>query len=351
MNKKLLKYLIYLTGAVCLIVFLGARFLPLYNAMLIEERNPEYFEFTNYGELYYFNYVKHFKEDIPLAKYKFRYSTKQADINNAEIITFGDSYFDFNRQQSLPDKLQEKTNKKLHSIYAFYPLNYFKKVNYSSREKKIFIFEITERMIPFRFENPHVEPDHFPERGSLELIKRWAFPENREELYTGLLKGSYLSSPFYSTISTLKFDMFGYISAKTPMFALKDKPWLFYFESVNDQKTSFYYQHSEKEIEAYCNNIEDLFIELKTKYNFDVIFCPIPNKYTVYHKLINEEDEYNNFLPRIYEEMKKRGINYVNLYDQFMNADTLLYYGTDTHWNAKGVDIALGEIIKKIDNK
>jgi hypothetical protein len=349
MSAKMLKYLIYLAGAICLLVFLSIRFLPMYNFFLVEDRNPEYFEFTKYGELYYFSHIKHFKEEIPIAEYKFRHSENQANINEAEIITFGDSYFEFSRQKSLPERLQEVTHKKVHSIYAFYPLNYLDKIHYTQNIPKTFIFEIAERMIPVHFARQHKTSANVENGHITEKLKSLVFPENREELYNGMLKGSYLTHPFYASIATIKFNEFGYISSQTPIYKTGEKPWLFYHESVNDQNTSFYYQHSQKEIESYCNHIEDLFIQLKEKYNFDIIFCPVPNKYTVYHKLINEKDEYNNFLPQIYREMEKRGIDYVDLYNPFIAADTLLYYGTDTHWNAKGVDIALKEIINKLN--
>lgn len=349
MSAKMLKYLIYLAGTICFLVFLSIRFLPLYNTLLIEDRNPEYFEFTKYGELYYFSQIKHFKEEIPLAKYKFRYSEKQSSINNADIITFGDSYFEFSRQKSLPERLQEETGQNLHAIYAYYPLSYLNEIGYSSDKPKTFVFEIAERMIPVHFANQHKESGNNHKAGNIEMIKRIVFPDNTEELYNGMLKGSYLTSPFYSAISTFKFDNLGYISSQSPVYKTGEKPWLFYHESVNDKHTSFYYQHTQEEIESYCNHIEDLFIKLEKKYNFNVVFCPVPNKYTIYHKLINEQDEYNSFLPQIYVEMEKRGINYVDLYEPFMAADTLLYYGTDTHWNEKGVAIALKEINNKIN--
>ena len=68
----------------------------------------------------------------------------------------------------------------------------------------------------------------------------------------------------------------------------------------------------------------------------------IPSKYTVYHTLVNE-DAYNDFLPRLYAGLEARGVPYIPLYDDFMQAkvEGWIYYGTDTHWTPKGLDIAL----------
>ena len=51
-----------------------------------------------------------------------------------------------------------------------------------------------------------------------------------------------------------------------------------------------------------------------------MIFMPIPSKYTIYHKLMNN-DEYNNFLPLLYEGLEKRGIPVVKLYEDYNKAE------------------------------
>jgi hypothetical protein len=60
---------------------------------------------------------------------------------------------------------------------------------------------------------------------------------------------------------------------------------------------------------------------------------------------------YNNFLPRLYKELDKRHVRYVNLYHEFISSTDILYYGTDTHWNKKGVDRALELTLEKMDTK
>ena len=47
-------------------------------------------------------------------------------------------------------------------------------------------------------------------------------------------------------------------------------------------------------------------------------------------------------------ELDKRGITYVDLYSEYANSSDILYHGTDTHWNPKGVDIALKLVLEKI---
>ena len=78
-----------------------------------------------------------------------------------------------------------------------------------------------------------------------------------------------------------------------------------------------------------------------------MVFMPIPTKYTICHKVINAHP-YNNLLPRLYEELDKRGVPCIKLYEKFNNAPCDLYHGTDTHWNPKGVNLAMEELLKSI---
>ncbi len=352
MNERLLKYLIYFAGGVFLYAFIAIRVMPLYNAVLIEKKKPGYFEFTKYGELYYFSQISHFKEELPMAVGKFRHSEKQSKLDDADIVAFGDSFFDFSRVKTVPERLADSLDARVHSIYAFYPFKYFNNINYNGTEKKVFIYETVERMIPVRFaqaQNSNKEISGGG-RGFVNKVLEWVFPANVEERLTTLLKGTYLTNQAYSLISTFKFDAFGYISVKTPVYSLEKKPWLFYCESVNDENTGFYYQHSQKEIETYCDNIANMGKELKMKYNFDFVFCPIPNKYTLYFNEVDKGAKYDDFLPRIYKGLESRGVDYVNIYDEFIKADTVLYFGTDSHWNNKGAQIAVEKIIEQISN-
>jgi len=361
MNEKLLKYLIYIAGILCLYAFVAVRALPLFNLALTENRHPDYFEFTKYGELYYFSGIKHFREDLPFPSHKYRLSEENAPIEDAKIIAFGDSFFDINRQKTVAERLHDTLHTEVHAIDAWYPLGYLNNINYKKDGEKIIIFEIVERNIHFRFKEPHSSTYTLKPVNKTRVFKKYTtalkklvFPENDEELYSVLLKESYLTQYFYTEIATFKFDAFGYMTSRTPVYDLENfkTPMLFYDLTVNDNYTSFYFEHTDEMISNYAKNIKDLADRLKSKYNLDMIFLPIPNKYTLYYKKINPKDEYDNLLPRLYREMDKRNIDYVNIYDDFKKSDKQLYYGTDTHWNKYGVDIAVERLLEHLaENK
>jgi hypothetical protein len=215
---------------------------------------------------------------------------------------------------------------------------------------------VVERNIHDRFIAPHelvwtnANESHEGITGIFRKARDFAFNSNSEDLYTVLLQGSNLTSRIYSEIATIKFDLFGYISDKTPVYSLDQfsVPVLFYKQTVNDQPTSFYFNHTDDLIKTYVDNIADLSEKLLKYYNLKLILVPVPNKFTIYVKKIRPFDKYDNFLPRLHRELDARGIKNVNLYDDYISSDTLLYYGTDSHWNKKGVDIAVQKILEEI---
>lgn len=353
MSEKLLKWIIIAAGIVCLYGFISIRSLPVMNAILAEKMIPEHWDFVDYGELYYFNYVSHFKENLPPAQRKYRFSEKHPEVAEADVLMFGDSYLDISRQTTLPERLNDEIGQRVfyhRFMWPHYsnPMCLLDEKNYKDGDSRVLIYETVERNIHFKFDEPYghgiCEPTEETglKRVADEMIDL-AFPENTEEMYKQVLKRSVFTTRLFGFFATLKFDLFNYISSKTPVYKVGDQPWLFYQPQVNDEAGSFYYQYSEEEINTYCDNIALLDKLLKEEYNLEMLFMPVPSKYTICHGVVND-DPYNEFLPRIYAGLDKRGVNYVDLYSEFMKHGESIYYGTDTHWNKKGVDVALEKL-------
>ena len=362
MNEKFLKYIVYISGIVCLYAFMAVRILPMYNIALVENRLPEYFEFTKYGEQYYSGYIRHFREDMPDPVDKYRLSDRNPGLHDSDLIAFGDSFFDFSRQKTVAERLQDTLAKRVHSMVGFnvekdwYPLVYLTENRYQKSEQKFIVYQVVERNIHTRFNEPHnlvwegTQQETGGRFASVVKIKDWIFNQKSEELYNVFLKGNYLTTAFYSIIATVKFDLFGYMAAQTPVYSLDkfEVPMLFWDVTVNDATTSFYFEKTDEMIRTYCEHISDLSSKLSDIYNLEMVFLPIPNKFTLYYKEIRPHDQYDNFLPRLYKAMDEYNIKYVNVYDEFIKQDTLLYYGTDSHWNKKGVDITMNLLLEKL---
>ncbi len=354
MSERLLKILIYASGVVCLYAFFAIRHPVLFNAVLLEKIIPEYWENTRYGELYYFNFVRHFRhEPLPPSSVKYRFTEKHPDLDEADMLLFGDSFFDFARLETFPEALGDSLGEKTFFARMDRPLQYLAEQGYETDEEKVIIFESAERYIPTRFTVPHradlIIDQRSPVRQEAAEIRDYLFEPNTALLYHTLLKRSYLTTGLFSLFATLKFDVFGYISEFTPVYTLEEEvPWLFYYDQLNEEPGSFYYQYTQEEIDTYCDNIADLADKLNEHYNLKMVFMGIPSKYTVNHTLIND-DPYNNFLPRIQAGLEQRGVPYIPLFEEYIESQEVLYFGTDTHWNERGQQIALEKTLRTLD--
>jgi len=354
MNDKTLKWLIGIAGALCLFLFIAIRIQGMFNGILKEDVVEGYWDKTKYGEMYYFSMIKHFREDgLPPAQEKFELSSQQASVSESEILTFGDSFFEFSRLKQFPQRLSEDYQRKIHNVNEDFPLKYLAKNDYQDTTPKLVIYERTERYIPISFESEHaINHSGMSEvdlkRNPLAEIKDIIFYDNSDELFSVILKRSYLTTGLYSAIATLKFNLFGYISSLTPKYHLnRNQSWLFYHDQVNEEKTSFYYNHSDEELNRICDHMADLAEKLKSEYNMYLVYLPMPAKYTLYHGVINN-DQYSGFLPDLYMGLENRGVKFVNIYDDFRSHQDTLYYRTDSHWNQTGLDLAYSKTIEYI---
>jgi hypothetical protein len=355
MKEKNLLLIIYLLGAVCLFAFLAVRIFPLMNFSLSEKMDVETHDFTKYGDLYYYNCIADFKQDFPVPVRKYRLSEKNPALSDADILTFGDSFFDVSFQKTLPERLSDTLNAKVYSYMTQDPTqaNPFCVLNSNdypkSRQSKYVIYETVERNIHVKFEKPYEVNcvPHEIKKSPVSQVRDFIFKHNTEKLYATLLKRGYFVSGIYEFFASLRFNLFGYISPLTAKYSVTQGPWLFYEKEFGNEAGGFAYQYTDDEIKAYADNILALSRNMKEAYNLDLIFMPIPNKYTIYHEVVDNH-KYNNFLPRLYNELDKRDVLYVNLYREFKSSSDILYYGTDTHWNKLGVDKALRLTLEKI---
>lgn len=354
MHEKLLKVFIYTSGFVCLIVFLSVRIVPekSMNMLLKVKTYEEYEDSTKYGELFYISKVNLFKEDLPQAMRKYRFSEKHPRLNDSDIIIFGDSHFDHSRFVSFPELLSDKTGKKVFYYRINRPfwgnaLAYLETMGYQPGPRRLFIYGSTERYIPERFMMKY-EPQVMRNKESIHrhVLNNILFLNNTDLLYSTILKRSYLTYHANLALLTLRFHLFDYISSVTPVYHIdrQNGSWLFIREGIDHTTEEF----PQQEVEIIASNIQHMASEMDRRYNLDFIFIPIPERSAIYTDLVGQ-GEYNKFLERLYGELEKRGVAYIPLYEDFRNSNQYVFHKTDTHWNKNGVSIGLEKTIEKIN--
>jgi len=355
MNERKLRLIIYILGFICLYAFFAIRIFPLMNSVLSEKMDKETRDFNKYGDLYYYNCISHFKQDFPEPLRKYRLSEKNPALNEADILTFGDSFFDFSFIKTFPERLSDTLDQKVYSFFTqdvtqANPICILNNGTYRLTDQhKYAIFETVERNIPIKFSDPYSADcvKKTTRRGLYDWLHGFIFNENSEKLYALLIKRGYIVNRMYSFFATLRFDLCGYISPLTSRYKLEKDPWIFYSAEYSHDPGGFYYNYAEEELNTYADNILHMSKVFKSDYNLELIFMAVPNKYSIYHKMVSD-DQYNDFLPRLYAELDERGVHYIDLYTEYVNSPDTLYYGTDTHWNEKGLNKALNLVLEKM---
>lgn len=142
--------------------------------------------------------------------------------------------------------------------------------------------------------------------------------------------------------NTIKFKLFRQISPLTPRYFLNPNV-LFYKEEV-----SFYSEPLKKEdVKTIVDNFNYISKILKDNYNVDLIIIPMPSKYTIYHQLTGD-NLVNNFFKDLFAELNSKNVDYIDLYTNFKQSKDFLYFPSDTHWNSRGINIAVNKTIEKI---
>jgi hypothetical protein len=346
-KDKIALIVIRLLGVLAGVLFITVRSPAIANFFL---RDCFYDRGDYYGDSYLEAKVLRFKQLLPEAKGKGIFNDP-TDLDRFQLISIGDSFFNRCRgYDTVPYLLSQRLQQPVfYNPSAYYnPFELFK--NIRTPGKRILILDCAERMIVERFlPDPIINPPGSEDvRSPLsrtfdELRDRWFVKS--ESNYQYFLRNCFLTSPIIEIWNSLNFEFLNRISKTTPVYSVAPPVLFLYSETEPQLPSSFYYPHSDQLISTIADHFKVIKDELFSRYNTELIFMPIPNKYTIEHKVINS-DAYDDFLPKLYAELEKRNVRTVRLYEKLSSSNEELYFPTDTHWNGKGVSLALDELLK-----
>ncbi len=342
MKERILRWAISAAGIVSLCVFIVTK-----SETLMDLSTQSMFDD---GDLYRFAKVLRFKTPVPERMCR-EGEEPDSDPDTASMLIIGDSFMETCRGHlPFPADIAARTGKSVYPEYAglepecFDPVYFCWKNNLDPDRKRTVILERIERYILHDYIQPP-DTDYEGIKASqnervswLTTMKRRWFTQ-AEKNYEVFLTSSDITAPLIEVWNSLRFALLRQISDQTPRYSL-NPPFLFEKEEVSPvMNTSFYYRHTDSVIARIADNIAFFKRTLREKYNADFWFMPVPNAYTLYHGFINE-DRYDNYLPRLCEQLKKRGVRVINVYPAFKASREILFFPTDTHWNAAGEHLA-----------
>ena len=315
------------------------------------------------GELFYMCKVDYFKDKIPYKK-----RIEKDSIENALVLTYGDSYFYSPFGNGIfADLLEDSLNTPVYNIRPDgmqvpynNPYTYLKNTGYKRGERKFLIFETVDRTAANRAKK-YIEAcnDTLPvqKKNLKQRIKQFRNSIFYNQVCNTLFSGNDLEYffsenkfvfPIANFFSNLKFKLTREIDSRLE-YSLNPK-MLFYFENVTSSKT----QHNENEIQEMVDNISFLSRKLNDDFNVMLIYLVIPNSYTIYHDYIDSMFQYDNFIPRLQNRLSTQNIEYIDLYSAFLrhrkNENSVpLFPISDTHLSMYGKTILTNLAAKKVE--
>ncbi len=345
MKQRLTIILCCLPVLLAILLLVGTKS-KTFGKKLLAEQGPNN---ISYGDLYGMCGLPEFKFPIPVVDFN-----STSTLEEAGTITLGDSFFQAKfESKGLPDLLADNLKKTVfdpHEIIGN-PLVYLAQHHYQKTKSKTIVVETIERYAAKRAasydEKIIVDDSTTTKQNFKKTINDAAYEIFDQTDLNYFFKHNLLINPLRIFINDLEFKTLGLVNDNIGRYSITP-PMLFYSEEV-DFDTD---QHVTDNIDVLAQKIKWLDDTLKEKYNLDMIYVVIPNKYTVYNYL-DKNGSYNNFIPELQTRLEKEKVNYVDLYTPYMNYvknpnAPLLYYPNETHYSAVGKNILVQELMKKI---
>ncbi|OGI08701.1 MAG: hypothetical protein A2Y40_05360 [Candidatus Margulisbacteria bacterium GWF2_35_9] len=306
------------------------------------------YQINGKGDLYTFCMVDEFKENF-LVK---RSANPKNNIASSDILTLGDSFFNSSIESfKAPQELETMINKNVYNFNLYVddvllnPLVYFKNGLYKSSDKKVLILETVERYSVNRIKN-YSNLYSVSGYSTFERLRMKLFNNADMEYF---FKNNVIIGPINKKIKNIRFNLFGEVDNRVTFYSENPK-MLFYNESVAFNKS----KKKQEDLILYADKMAELAKELENKYNVELVYIIIPNKFSIYYDFLDIMYSYDGFIPKFQNLLSERGVNYVDVYSEYMNYrkhddSNLLYYMGDTHYTTLGKEMLLKSVIKKLE--
>ncbi len=297
------------------------------------------------GDLYRLCEVDRFRESIEALP-----KAPTAPLEKAEILTLGDSFFNSSLQSDLfATVLATKSGYAVHNFADSdffepfsYPLAYLKAIGYQPDRRRILILESVERSSLERTATFGSDGG-----GSANRLNAVAFKLLKNNDVEYFFKNNLVTHPAIKWVKNLRFDWFGSIDKAIGAYSL-NPDMLFYQRDLDFAARP----KPDPVLDRAAARVANLARTLRSRYNLELLFVIVPDKYSVYRDYLDKEKPYDRYIPRMVSRLRERGVPAVDLYSayaRFRREDRRpLYFAGDTHYTAVGKMVLVEECVREI---
>ena len=357
--KKIFYFTWLISFLFALFVLLGASFKEAGRIFLYQEY-PEGFAA---GDLFDFSLLEDFKGKFRLIK-----GETNGQLETADVITFGDSFFDCDSDSPLFAKeLEERLGLPIYNRSTLMhtdvdvdvnPMAFLKSMNYRKGKRRILILEHVERHSMVNIfaldSSPMEDVDKEDEILTFHSLNDWVVKHlivlnNGNKDFDYYFRRNILTYPLTKWIANFRFKFLGEFDSNIGNYSLSHR-MLFYSGDLG-----FNYAHkSERILDLMATILSEFSQKLKQAYNIDLVYVVIPNKYSIYNDFVRPYF-YDNYITQISEKLRAKGVPFIDLYSVYMNYRStddsrLLYFPSDTHFTPFGKGLLVEAAIKELKN-
>lgn len=338
-----LKFIYCLIMAFALFIVIGAKF-PAFGKMFMAREPVDYI----LGDQYRMCDLDRFREKIPVVR-----PGPNPPLEEAEVMTLGDSFFNSALgSDKFANELGKKLGLKIHNLSTddffepqSYPLSYLEKIGYQGGRKRILILESVERSVLERAEKYDTVGVATSNR-----IDALAFKVLKNNDIEYFFKQNVLVKPVGNWLKNFRFQYLNIVDKSIGAYTL-DPDMLFYQRDLEFDRM----KKSEALLDSTADSIAKLAETLKSRYDIELVYLPIANKFSVYHGWVPGAKPYDDFMPRLCRKLTERGVVNLDSYTLYSHYNKpempLLYFASDTHYTAHGKALLLeacADLVRKL---
>ncbi len=297
------------------------------------------------GDLYRLCEVDRFKERLRVVT-----PAPTVPLDRAEIVTMGDSFFNSSLESDLfANELARRGGDAVHNVPlteffepCSYPLAYLGSIGYRPNRRRILILESVERSSLERTAKYASAAST-----SVNRLNALAFKVLKNNDVEYFFKNNLVTYPAIKWLKNARFDWFGITDRAVGAYALRPD-MLFYQRDMEFAAAP----KPDAVLDGAADRVARLAATLRQRYDLDLLYVVIPDKYSVYRDYLPRGGTYDRYIPRLVERLRSRGVHAVDLYTAYeekrRSSREPLYYVSDTHYTAAGKAVAVDACLREI---